>query len=50
MPGIGPARKKALLHHFGSATAVASAGLKDLEAAPGISEAIARKLYEHFHG
>lgn len=50
IPGIGPARKKALLHHFGSATAVASAGLKDLEAAPGISEAIARKLYEHFHG
>ncbi|PWC77162.1 excinuclease ABC subunit UvrC [Azospirillum sp. TSH64] len=50
IPGIGPARKKALLHHFGSATAVASAGLKDLEAAPGISETIARKLYEHFHG
>ncbi|WP_372396116.1 excinuclease ABC subunit UvrC [Azospirillum sp. HJ39] len=50
IPGIGPTRRKALLHHFGSATAVASAGLKDLEAAPGISAAIARKLYEHFHG
>ncbi|AWK85081.1 excinuclease ABC subunit UvrC [Azospirillum thermophilum] len=49
IPGIGPARKKALLHHFGSATAVASAGLKDLEAAPGISAAVARRVYEHFH-
>ncbi|PWC33213.1 excinuclease ABC subunit UvrC [Azospirillum sp. TSO35-2] len=50
IPGIGPARKKALLHHFGSATAVASAGLKDLEATPGISNAIAQKLYDYFHG
>jgi len=50
IPGIGPARKKALLHHFGSSNAVASAGLTDLEAAPGISRAVARKLYEHFHG
>ncbi|MBP2228630.1 excinuclease ABC subunit C [Azospirillum agricola] len=50
IPGIGPARKKALLHHFGSSAAVASAGLSDLEAAPGISHAVARRLYEHFHG
>ncbi|MBP2301330.1 excinuclease ABC subunit UvrC [Azospirillum picis] len=50
IPGIGPTRKKALLHHFGSAAAVASAGLKDLEATPGISAAIAQKLYEYFHG
>ena len=50
IPGIGPARKKALLHHFGSSTAVASAGLKDLESAPGISAAVARRVYEHFHG
>ena len=50
IPGIGPARKKALLHHFGSATAVASAGLTDLEAAPGISGSMARRIHEHFHG
>ncbi|MBP2316757.1 excinuclease ABC subunit UvrC [Azospirillum soli] len=50
IPGIGPARKKALLHHFGSSTAVAAAGLKDLEAAPGISATVARRVYEHFHG
>lgn len=50
IPGIGPARKKALLHHFGSSTAVASAGLEDLEAAPGISAATARRVYQHFHG
>jgi excinuclease ABC subunit C len=50
IPGIGPTRKKALLHHFGSAKAVARAGLADLEAAPGISTAMARSIYEHFHG
>jgi excinuclease ABC subunit C len=50
VPGVGPARKKALLHHFGSTTAVVSAGLSDLEAAPGISRAVARTVYDHFHG
>ncbi|WP_417812783.1 excinuclease ABC subunit UvrC [Thalassospira alkalitolerans] len=50
VPGIGGARKKALLHHFGSARGVADAGLKDLEAVDGISAAIARKIYDHFHG
>jgi excinuclease ABC subunit C len=48
--GIGPGRKKALLHHFGSARAVARAGLADLEAVPGISSSIAKKVYDHFHG
>jgi len=38
-----------LLHHFGSAREVANAGLADLEAVPGISKAIAKKLYDHFH-
>ena len=47
--GIGASRKRALLHHFGSAREVANAGLLDLEAVPGISKAIAKKLYEHFH-
>jgi excinuclease ABC subunit C len=48
--GIGSARKRALLHHFGSARNVARAGLADLEAVPGISKAVARKVYDHFHG
>jgi excinuclease ABC subunit C len=47
--GIGANRKRALLHHFGSAKEVANAGLTDLEAVPGISKAIAKKLYDHFH-
>lgn len=48
--GIGAARKKALLLHFGSAKAVSRAGLADLEAVPGISEAVAKRIYDHFHG
>ena len=49
IPGIGPARKKALLLHFGSAKAVSRAGLADLEAVSGIDTAVARKIYEFFH-
>jgi excinuclease ABC subunit C len=48
--GIGPTRKKALLLHFGSAKAIARAGLSDLENVGGISKGVARKIYEHFHG
>jgi excinuclease ABC subunit C len=48
--GIGAKRKKALLHHFGSARAVGRAGLSDLEAVEGISRAVARRIYDHFHG
>lgn len=47
--GIGPARKKALLHHFGSGAAVARAGLADLEEVEGINRAVAKKIYDHFH-
>jgi len=47
--GIGAARKRALLQHFGSARAVGQAGLSDLEAVGGISRAVARKIYSHFH-
>ena len=50
VPGIGAKRKKALLLHFGSARAVARAGLADLQTVDGISEAVARRIYEHFHG
>ncbi|MBO6507806.1 MAG: excinuclease ABC subunit UvrC [Roseibium sp.] len=47
--GIGPTRKKALLRHFGTAKAVSKAGVDDLAAVPGISEAIAKLVYDHFH-
>ncbi len=47
--GVGPTRKKALLHHFGSPRAIARAGLTDLEAVEGISKAVARKIYDYFH-
>ncbi len=47
--GIGAKRKRALLHHFGSAPSVARAGLTDLEAVPGISKTVAKKIYDHFH-
>jgi excinuclease ABC subunit C len=49
VPGIGPARKKALLMHFGTARAVRGAALEDLEKAPGVSKAMARAIYDHFH-
>jgi len=49
VPGIGPARKKALLMHFGSAKAVRGAALDDLEKAPGISRAMAQAIHDHFH-
>ena len=50
IPGIGARRKRALLHHFGSARGVERAGLEDLEAVPGVSSAMAKKIYDHFHG
>ncbi|NPD66525.1 excinuclease ABC subunit UvrC [Lichenicola cladoniae] len=49
IPGIGAARKRALLNHFGSARGVKQAGLNDLENAPGISRETARSIYGHFH-
>ncbi|MCH8861219.1 MAG: excinuclease ABC subunit C, partial [Proteobacteria bacterium] len=49
VPGVGGHRKKALLHHFGSAKAVSAAGLKDLEAVSGISKTLAQIIYDHFH-
>ena len=47
--GVGSTRKKALLSHFGSARAVAQASLSDLQSVPGVSSALARKIYEFFH-
>jgi excinuclease ABC subunit C len=47
--GIGARRKQALLHHFGSARTVARAGLAEIERVAGISKAVAKKVYDHFH-
>ena len=47
--GVGAARKRALLNHFGSARGVKGAGLSDLEAAPGINKETARRVYSYFH-
>jgi excinuclease ABC subunit C len=47
--GIGAARKRALLQHFGSARAVAAAGISDIEAVEGVSGAMAKKIYDFFH-
>ena len=49
VPGIGPARKKALLMHFGTARAVRGASLEDLQMAPGVSAAVARQVYDFYH-
>ena len=49
VPGIGPARKKALLMHFGTARAVKDAALEDLQRAPGVSKVVARLVYDYFH-
>ncbi len=50
VPGIGPARKKALLMHFGTAKAVRGATLEDLQRAPGVSAAVAQTVYDFYHG
>ncbi|WP_337181665.1 excinuclease ABC subunit UvrC [Shinella sp.] len=47
--GIGPTRKRALLQHFGTAKAVSRAAMADLMAVSGISESVARLVYNHFH-
>ncbi|WP_328831169.1 excinuclease ABC subunit UvrC [Thermaurantiacus tibetensis] len=49
VPGVGPARKKALLMHFGTARAVKGASLEDLLKVPGINRATAEAVWQHFH-
>jgi excinuclease ABC subunit C len=48
VPGVGAVRKRALLAHFGSAKAVSRAGLSDLMAVPGVSEAMAKAISDFF--
>jgi excinuclease ABC subunit C len=47
--GIGPGRKRALLHHFGTLKAIERASLTDLAQVPGVSAETARRIYEFFH-
>ncbi len=49
IPGIGPARKRALLLHFGTASKVRAASLQDLQRAPGVSDAVAQTIYDFYH-
>ncbi|GGD47972.1 excinuclease ABC subunit UvrC [Erythrobacter arachoides] len=49
IPGIGPARKRALLLHFGTASKVRAAALDDLKRVPGVSESVAQKVYDFYH-
>jgi len=49
IPGIGPARKRALLLHFGTAGKVRAAALEDLQRVPGISESVARKVHDFYN-
>ena len=46
--GVGPARKRALLAHFGSAKAVSRAALSDLRSVDGVSDALAETIYAYF--
>ena len=50
IPGIGGTRKRALLQHFGSRADVETATLAELEKVKGINKAIARSIYDYFHG
>ena len=50
IPGVGASRKRALLHHFGSAKAIGRAKATDLAAVDGISAALAERIYDFFHG
>ena len=49
LPGVGPARKRALLAHFGSPEAVAAASREELQAVPGLPGKVARELHGHLH-
>ena len=50
IPGVGPSKKRALLNHFGSAKEIARAKPEDLTAVEGVSEALAQRIYDYFHG
>jgi excinuclease ABC subunit C len=49
LPGIGPARKRAILQHFGSPDAFLAATREELERVPGLPQKVARDLYAHLN-
>ena len=49
LPGVGPARKKAILRHFGSPDRFVSATRDELEAVPGLPPKVAREIWDHLH-
>jgi excinuclease ABC subunit C len=49
VPGLGPAKRRALLKHFGGLQGVLRAGVADLEQVSGIGASLARSLYDHLH-
>ncbi|MBV8698128.1 excinuclease ABC subunit UvrC [Bradyrhizobium sp.] len=49
IPGIGPSRKRALLHHFGTLKEIERASIADLGKVPGVSAESARRIFEFFH-
>jgi excinuclease ABC subunit C len=49
LPGVGPARKRALLGHFGSPEAIVAASSEELQAVPGLPAKVARELHGHLH-
>jgi excinuclease ABC subunit C len=50
IPGVGAARRKALVKHFKSAENVKNASIEELYSLPEIPESVARGIYEFFHG
>jgi excinuclease ABC subunit C len=49
VPGLGPAKRRALLKHFGGMQGLLRAGVSDFEAVSGIGTTLARTLYDHLH-
>jgi excinuclease ABC subunit C len=49
LPGVGPARKAALLRHFGSPERFLAASREELAAVPGVPAKVAREVYDHLH-
>jgi excinuclease ABC subunit C len=49
LPGIGPARRSAIMRHFGSADRFMNAGREELAAIPGVPAKVGRRLYDHLH-
>ena len=47
--GVGPARKRALLQHFGTLKAIERASPADLAKVEGVSDEMAKKIYDFFH-